>query len=77
MRVLNRTTVANFTVRFFVDMKAAVNEANSRTKATDQQHRAVHAKDHGWLITNAVAGIHFDADGVLPGAVVAALEIHG
>jgi hypothetical protein len=75
VRPLNRTTVANFTVRFFVERKDAINEANSRTKATDQQHRAVHAKNFGWLIKNAVADIHFDADGVIPGVVVAALEI--
>ena len=77
MRALNRTTVANFTVRFFIEPRDAINEANSRTRATEQQHRAVSAEGYGWLIKNAVEGIHYDGDGIIPGAVVAALKIHG
>jgi hypothetical protein len=60
-----------------VERRDAINEANSRTKATDQQHRAVHAKDYGWLIQNAVTKCVYDGDGIIPGVVVAALEIHG
>lgn len=79
---INRTTVANTTVRFFMERHQAIGQANALTRATNEQYKAVRAylndsdSSHvGYPIENAVRKTFQDTDGVLPEVVVQALRI--
>ncbi len=50
---------------FFPSRKAAIAEANRRTKDTKQQHECF--RQRGWLVRNQVTKALIDADGNLLG----------
>lgn len=63
--VFNRVAIGTVTVRFFFKRADAINQANSYTKTTNQQHNAVPTLN-GWLVENAVTKKLFDLDGEVP-----------
>lgn len=70
----NRYVIGGLTVRFYAERRDTINSANLLTRATERQHRAVHVKDHGWLVKDATQdGVYYDVDGKLPKAAADAL----
>lgn len=73
----NRYVVGGLTVRFYSKRRDTINSANLLTRATERQHRAVHVKDHGWLVKDATQdGVFYDVGGKLPKAAADALPHH-
>ena len=56
---------------FFSSRRAAINEANRRTKDTGQQHECY--RQLGWLVRNQVTKALIDADGTVLGYLLEGL----
>lgn len=72
-----RYVVAGKTLRFYSKRAEAIGVANQMTRAFERQFRAVHARDHGWLVLDVVNKVYYDTDGALPVEAVSQLTIRG